>query len=180
MISLSKKPKKINLSYAGFTIIEIIIVILILAIIAVVIFNSQGDLSSLRSRQVAYKIKSDIRFAQSYAIATQNNTRIGFDVSLEGYSVYTEVSPESWTLITDPLKKTSFSIVFDQDGFAGVDLVQTNLGGTNYGLMFDSAGIPYGYSPEGSSSVLTTQGTITLSDSTIIYIEPQTGEVSLN
>jgi len=163
----------------GFTIIEVVIIILILAIIAVVVFNSQGDIGSLRSRQAAYKIKSDIRFAQNYAVSTQNNTRISFDPSAESYSIYTESSPGSWTLVTDPLKKVPFSVVFNQDGFSGVDLIQTNFNSTNYGLMFDAAGIPYGYSG-GSYSALSSQGSVSLSDSVMVYVEPQTGEVALN
>src|SRR3989338_648644 len=118
-------------SPAGFALIEFIIILLILAIIAAVSMNAGGSLLSLRTNQAAYKIKADIRYAMSYALSTQQRTRLSFAPASETYSIYTEVSQASWSLIIHPLEKTNFTVNFTTGQYAGADIVQTDFGGTN-------------------------------------------------
>lgn len=173
-----------NFSYSmrkgGFSLIELIIVILILVIISIFVALRSPDLNIIRTAQAAYKLKSDIRFAQSYAVASRKRSRVAFDRGANSYSVFTEPSLGSWINMTNPLTKQSFVVNFGQGDYTGVSITQVDFGGEDNDLVFDASGIPYGYSG-GSATALSANGTVVLSggeNKTIIVI-PQTGMVSI-
>ena len=89
------------------------------------------DIGQIRSRQTAYKLKSDIRYAQGYEIASRRRTRIAFDTSSESYSVYYESTPDSdtWTLMANPLTQSDFTVELATAGLSQVDIVQSDFEG---------------------------------------------------
>jgi hypothetical protein len=138
------------------------------------------DLTAIRTAQAAYQLNSDIRFAQSYAIASRKRTRINFNTGTNSYSIFTEASPGNWANITNPLTKQNFMVNFGQGDFVGVSITQVNFAGLDNDLVFDATGTPYGYSG-GSASELSSNGTVSLSggQDKIITVTPQTGMVSI-
>lgn len=166
----------------AFTLIEMVIVILIAAILAAIAIAQAPNLPQLRLNLAANKLKSDIRFAQSYALATQQRTRIDFTTLANSYSIYRESSPGNWVILTNPLQKNNFTVALNQSDFSGVTISGVNFVAANYHLVFDASGIPYGYNPAGgATTALSSAGTVTLSGNgtRTISVEPQTGKVSI-
>lgn len=183
LLKIMGDPPKTLASFRGFTLIELVIVILIAVILAITATVQSPNLPSLRTEWAAYKIKSDIRYAQSYAVASQKRTRVSFDVNAESYSIYVEDSPGNWVLMTDPLTKKSFTVDFKQSEFRGINIVSTYFNGANYGLLFDASGTPYSYDSSGGTTMLSTTGNVTLLgyrssiSFTTVYVTPNTGMV---
>jgi len=153
--------------YAGFTVVELIMAMLIVGIIGAWVMRPTITLTQVREAGAATKIRSDIRYAQSFALSSQKRTRIAFDDTSESYSIYSENSPGSgsWSLITNPLTKANFIVNLAQDGFPGVDITQESFGGSGGGLIFDAAGRP------------SSDGTITFGGGAVVTVAPNTGMV---
>ena len=167
------------LSSAGVTLVELVVVLVLLAIIAIVAVVRGPSIPVAQTNQAAAKIKSDIRYAQSYALSSQARARISFDADAESYNVYYE-SGGSWTLLTDPQTRGDFTVDLTVSEFSGVDIVQTDFNGTDYGLVFDAAGAPYGYDPsDGSTAALSSQGSVTLGGSVTVTVQPNTGRAKV-
>lgn len=168
-----------NHSSGGFSLLELIMVFLLIAIIAVIIINPKSYLLEIRRQQAIRKIKSDIRYAQSYSLSSEKRIRISFYPDTESYSVYIENTPGNWDLLKDPLTKKDFTVDFSVEEFKGVDITQTNFDGMDFGLVFDAGGKPYSYNPSDQTiSVLSTQGIILIDGGISVAIEPNTGKVS--
>lgn len=167
---------------AGFTLIELVMVMIILGIIGVAVLAPKQNLAGIRQTQALLKIKSDLRYAQGYALSTQKRTLVSFDLSGQTYSIYAETSAGSgtWSLtpIPDPLSKDNFTVAMNKDDFAGVTITGTNFNSAGNSLAFDNAGKPYGCSSSGSSlSALTSPGSVTLNGGGSVTVEPNTGKV---
>lgn len=163
----------------GFTALELIMAILIMGILTFVAIQ-RSTAPEVCTAQAAYKIKSDIRYAQGFALATQKRTRVSFDAAGENYSVYCENSPGNWALLKEPSNQRNFIVNLVTGPYKGVDIVHTNFGGVNFGLVFDAAGRPYGYDPAGGAAIaLSGQGTVTLNNGLTVTVEPQTGRASI-
>ena len=165
--------------YKGFTLIELVMVMVIMAIIGVLVMSPKSFLTQTRETDAASKIKSDIRYAQGFALSTQKRTRVAFNTTTESYSVYSENSPGSttWTLINNPLTRANFTVNLTTD-FPGLNISVVNFNGAGNGLVFDSAGRPYSCNSTGSGVILLgTSGTITFGGGTVLTVIPNTGKV---
>jgi Tfp pilus assembly protein FimT len=163
---------------AGFTFIELVMIMLIVAIIGTLVMRPISYLSQIREIDAAKKVKSDVRYAQSYALSTQKRTRASFDTVGDIYNIYYESSPGVWTLMTNPLTNGNFTVNIASAEYSGVNLTQTNFNGVGNGLVFDDAGIPYSCNSVGGAiAILASQGSITFSGGTIVTVEPNTGKV---
>ncbi|MEI8350182.1 MAG: prepilin-type N-terminal cleavage/methylation domain-containing protein [Candidatus Omnitrophota bacterium] len=162
----------------GFTLIELVITFLIIAIVGVVALSPKHYLEQIRVTQAATKIKSDIRYTQSYALSSQKKTRIYFDASSNSYSVYYESSPGTWSITSDPLTKVNFTVNLGVGEYHGVSIVQANFDGIGNGLVFNAAGTPCSCGPGGGAvTVLFSQGVVTLNTGVVVTVEPNTGKV---
>lgn len=166
----------------GFSLVELIIVMLIAAIMAVVAITQAPSIKGVRLIQAADKVKSDIRYAQSFAISSQQRTRLAFDTAASSYTVYREQSAGNWVILADPLTRGNFTVDLNQNQFKGVTISSVNFVSANYHLVFSGAGLPFGYNPSGGLvTALSVSGTVVLSGDTIktIAVTPVTGKVSL-
>ncbi|MFH1414387.1 MAG: prepilin-type N-terminal cleavage/methylation domain-containing protein [Candidatus Omnitrophota bacterium] len=166
----------------SFTLIELVLILLIGGIMAAMAITQGPDIQGVRSRQAAYKIKSDLRYAQSYELVSRKRTRVAFDTDNESYSIYYEQTAgnNDWTLAVNPLTKNNFTVDFTQLEFSNVDIVSVNFEGTGLDLVFDSS-TPYSYnSGTQVATQLTSEGIISLSDSMSVTVEPNTGKVSVD
>jgi hypothetical protein len=127
------------------------------------------------------KLKSDIRFAQNYALSTQKRTRVSFDRALNLYNLYWEQSLGNWVNITNPTTKQDFTVNLNQGDYLGVTISSVDFGGTDNSLVFNAGEVPYGYTSGGASSVLVSNGTVVLSggQTKTVTVLPQTGKVSV-
>jgi prepilin-type N-terminal cleavage/methylation domain-containing protein len=162
----------------AFTLIELVVVIVIAAVIAAVFVSTRGTPLANRINAAANRIQSDIRYAQSYAVAYQKRSRISFDTGAESYSLYYEQTANNWVLMTEPLAGKNYTVSFTSGDYNGVDIVSTNFDGAGRGLVFNAAGTPYSYNPTGgATAVLAAQGNVTISGGVVITVEPNTGRV---
>lgn len=155
-------------------------VIGLIAIVAVIVISPRAKIALSRTRHAAYKIKSDIRYAQSHALSSQKNTMIDFDPATETYRVYVEDTPGNWVLLKNPFTKEDFTVNLNEGDYKGVDILETNFNGAGYDLGFDAAGIPYSYdSSDGSASELLASGSVFLGEGLFVEVKVNTGKVSI-
>lgn len=166
----------------GFTLIELVMILVIAAILAAVSMSNLTNLSSVRLGQAGRKIKSDIRFAQSYSLTSQQRTRVAFDTGANNYTLYREQSSGNWVVITNTLTRGNFTVALGSGDFSGVSISAVNFVSSGYNLLFDAEGAPYGYNPSGGSSTkMTSSGSVTVSggaSTQVISVSAQTGAVS--
>ncbi len=165
-------------------------VMIILGILALISINPSGGLHDYRTNQAAQKIQSDIRYAQSYALATQHWTGIRFTISEERYRIYVEDPAGTWTLIKDPLTKQDFDVDLDARHFLGVNIGNTDFDG-RADLAFNPAGKPHDFIwSTKATTALSSTGTVGLDGdiwgcacnphTVVINVEPVTGEVTIS
>ncbi len=172
---------------SAFSLIELIIVILIIGIIAVVATTQAPDMQGIRIAQAAYKIQSDIRYAQRLAMQLQRRTAILFSTASDNYSIYIENTYEAndWSAdakAENPLTHADFDVQLNSDDFQGVDITTVLFNTSGYALMFDRNGDPYGRQPglPFASSALVSPAGITLNTNRkYILVEEGTGRVNV-
>lgn len=167
----------------GFTLIELVMVLVIIAILAAVSMPNLTNLSIVRLGQAGRKIKSDIRFAQSYSLTSRQRTRVAFDTGANNYTLYREQSPGSWVVITNTLTRQDFTAALGSGDFSGTSISAVNFVSSGYNLLFDAEGAPYGYNPSGGAATkMTNSGSVTVSggaSTQVISVNAQTGTVSV-
>lgn len=165
----------------SFTLIEIIVVIVLIGIAAGIAVGLQANLGGIRVVAAAQKIKEHIRYAQSYALATQQSTVLDFNPDYETYNVRYEVSAGSWFFLKDPLTNQDLSVDLAADPKSRANLIGSNFNGGGKSLLFDRLGEPYAYdSASDTAQALAATGNITLNDNVVIYVEPVTGMVTVS
>lgn len=166
----------------AFTLVELIIILLITGILAAVAIINAPDLPKMRTEQAAHKVKSDIRYVQNYALASRQRTRVDFSAAADNYTVYREPSAGNWEILANPLTGNDFIVSFASGEYAGVSISTVNFVSAGYNLVFDAAGIPYGYDPSGgAATALSSTGTVVLTGNTTkaVSVAPRTGNVSI-
>lgn len=165
----------------AFTVIELVMVMVVIAVVIAVLASVRNSPLQNRIGAASQKIKSDIRYAQGYAIASQDRTRVSFDTSADSYSVYVEQAGGSWSLMNEPLTNDTFTVDFTaRREYFSVDITSCDFDGAGYGVVFDAEGVPYSYNPSGGgTALLSSEGSVTLSGSVSVKVEPNTGRVSI-
>ncbi|MFH1868441.1 MAG: GspH/FimT family pseudopilin, partial [Candidatus Omnitrophota bacterium] len=146
----------------AFTLIEVIMVVVVMSVLIAVLASVRNSPLQNRVAAASQKIKSDIRYAQSYAVASQDRTRVSFDSSADSYSVYVEQAGGSWSLMSEPLTNETFTVGFtSRSEYFNVDIVSTDFDGSGYGVVFDAGGVPYSYNPSsGAIAILSSEGSV--------------------
>lgn len=160
----------------AYTLVEILITVVILGIAAAMVIPSMGDTGVLRVQAAVRQIISDIRYAQSEAVAHQRSVGVLFDPVNKTYGLID--MPASGTVTMSMAFQT---IVFDASmGDATISSVSfaNSMGNANL-LIFDEQGTPV---LSATSNVAPTTGQIVITGSGqtfTISIEGYTGRVTV-
>ncbi len=166
----------------GYTLVEILIVVAIMGIAGMVVLPALGQTDILRVQGAVRAIVADITYAQSDALAYQEQRAIVFDTALNQYTLVevtgNAVDAENDALF-DPRGPDQRHVVdFDDDRWGNVQLASPIFGDSTT-LIFDELGGPV-IAP--GSDEPGTGGTVDIlgSQSRLrITIEPFTGHVTV-
>lgn len=153
------------------------------------------DSTEVRAYHVARKLRSDLRYAQLYAMQTQTRTRLIFysaatppyyliqndpDSNTGTYSggYYSNDNNVGWTTLKNPLDKQNLQINLNTGNYLGVTLSGVALEGSTYPMFvtFRSTGEPQTYTGGAwAPFTSTTADTISLGAEYRVTITPETG-----
>jgi prepilin-type N-terminal cleavage/methylation domain-containing protein len=130
---------------SGYTLIELLIVVGVLGLAAALLVPSIGQPDTLIIQGAVRRLIGDISFAQSDALAQQENRRILFYDDGRGYILLRPPYDPDVDFIYDPLARTdaggAYIVDFDQDDrFAGLTISSVDLDGGDDFLTFDELG----------------------------------------
>ena len=130
------RPGRTGFSAAGgFSLTELLVTTMILIIAMAIVVPLLGSSSYSVSRAGARRLASDMQYAQDYAISSQKDVTVSFDLADESYSL----SNESGVLI-HPISNNAYEISFSSiSELANLDIVSTAGGGS---VTFDTGGVP--------------------------------------
>ncbi len=119
----------------GFSLVELLVMTAVLIVAMAIVVPMLGSSSYSVSRAGARRLASDMQYAQDYAISSQKDVTVSFDLASESYSL----SNESGVLI-HPITNSDYEIVFSSiSELANLDIVSTAGGGS---VTFDTGGVP--------------------------------------
>lgn len=166
----------------AFTLLELLAVVAVLGIAGALLVPAMGQTGVLRVQAAVRTVISDITFAQSDAVAFQENRALVFNVERSSYSL---VSIPGDTIDTDnntmydPTRQGGRYIVdFTDDAYGGARITSANFDGES-SLIFDSLGGPIA-TPDGDEPG--SGGTIVIAGSGSVFtivVEAFTGRVSV-
>lgn len=162
----------------AFTLVELAIIIVVVGIIAV--FSSLAINTVVKSIQLtgaAYKLVSDMRYAQNMANATGKWYGISFEVSpANTYTLYTTTGTLD-TVISDPTKPGSdFNVDLYEDFSVSISTLELGSGNK---VEFHPLGTPY---DDKEGNIISPEGIVVLtrdSSSKTVRITKDTGRVYL-
>jgi prepilin-type N-terminal cleavage/methylation domain-containing protein len=162
------------LSWAGFTLVEILIVILVLAIAAAIVIPNIGSANDSQATAAAAILQSDLEVARSMAMTTQAPHSVVFSSDRQSYKVVANYGGGAYTAataISDPVKKGKLYEIrlSGLNGMSHVSVTSANFGGQPY-VTFLSLG-----QPNAGGSVVLQVGGITMT----VAVEGLTGIVSV-
>ncbi len=163
----------------AFTLIELIAVMAILAILAAVVTPASLTMTTGRHAAAMRAVVRDLGYARARAMATGATTWVVFTVSTDSYAVLAE-NPSNpgfsnASTITDPATGTPMVIRLNTGEYAGTDLLSASFA-SNSRIGFDRRGRPLG----SAGTVLSSDGSITLSGSKQVTIATPTGRIAGN
>lgn len=171
---------------SGFTLIEMLSVVVILAIVAMVAVPELSASDEMTADAAARVLVSDLLYAQSQAIATQQMQYVSFTSadanSSGGYGIY--AATPLTTPVTNPVSQKPYTVAFGSESeFENAKLNSVSLDGTaNTVLAFDELGQPYAGTTTGTPVPISSIATITLQSGArtlVLSIEPDTGNITL-
>jgi len=185
-------------SIRAFTLIELTAILLIIAILSAVVITQMPDIQGMRITQAAYKIQSDIRYAQRLAMQLQRRVAIVFRantspsyIPVDSYSIFIEntysnpYDGSGWNLnvrAKNPLTQENFDVQLNSEEFEGVDITYVLFNSVNYALMFDRDGSPYGMqstSPFTATALADDAGVILNTNRKYIVVKQGTGRINV-
>lgn len=162
----------------GFTLVELIVVVVMLGVLAGVAIPSMASAQTSRARAAAQQIGQDLTFARRRAQATGVGSWVVFTPVQSMYSVLCEQPGAPGRLlastITDPATGRPMLVRLGESGFDGVSIQSTTL--TNNEVGFDRFGRPL----LTNGTVMTSNGTVTLSSGASVSIAAQTGLITVS
>jgi prepilin-type N-terminal cleavage/methylation domain-containing protein len=166
----------------GYTLIELLIVIAVLGLAAAILIPSLGQPDTLTIQGAVRRIIGDISFAQSDALAQQENRRILFYTDGRGYILLRPPYDPDVDYIYDPLVGSAhdgaYIVDFDADSrFEGITISAVDLDGGEEFLTFDELGgtVAAGGGPGTGGTILITSPNASYQ----ITVAPFTGKLTV-
>lgn len=169
----------------GFTLIELLIVVVLLGIAGMLVIPAMGSIGALRIQAAVRTLVSDLTFAQSDAIATQERRAVVFDVTNNGYALVQVVggviNTATGTLYNPGNNGNRFEVFFNNPEYAGARITSVNFGSSRSPatLVFDDLGSPV-MGPSGDTAgpggIVRIEGMNQIFD---VVVEPFTGRVTV-
>ncbi|MFH0777646.1 MAG: prepilin-type N-terminal cleavage/methylation domain-containing protein, partial [Candidatus Eisenbacteria bacterium] len=72
----------------GFTLVELVVVMVLIAVVVAVSYVKLADHDEMKLHGASRKIISDVRYAQSLALARRTRAGVTFNISDNNYSVF--------------------------------------------------------------------------------------------
>lgn len=166
----------------AYTLVEVLVVVTIMGIAGALVIPSIDQAGVLRSQAAVRTIVSDIAFAQSDAVAMQEQRAIVFNIESNRYTICrargSSVDPEV-DFIVDPYNQRTgrYEVTLTQEAFGNVRMTGAEFDQTDAVLIFDEFGAPV---VSVGSNTPSAGGTITLRDDYFdftITLESFTGRV---
>ncbi len=179
--------KRTNTINRAFTLVELLVMLIIIGIAGAIAVPMLANTSDLQLAAAVREINAALLFAQSNAIATQQQYQVVFDADAESY----EVQDKDGVVIDDPTKimptgapnpdDYKFKVVYTgHSRFKKVTVTSVDFDGSA-SVWYDRLGMPYS-GPILNNTPLNS-GSVTLSAdafSTTISVEPISGQVKIN
>jgi type II secretion system protein H len=173
--------------HPGFTLVEILVVVVILGIAGAIVVPQLGTRDDRTSEAAARVMMADLIYAQNLAITQQSNLYVMFQLTPTP-SQYSLVRSSDMTVVSHPVNKTPYTVVFGtggSSGMQGITLVSADFKGqsaTTYQTIgFDEIGMPV-VLYNGATSQALTSGSIVIQAGQFklrIDIEPFTGQITV-
>jgi len=162
----------------GFTLVEVLMVVVILGVAATIAVPMLGNTHAMQVTAAARQLASTLHYAQTSAIATQQQVQLVCDVTSNQY----QVQDASGNVVANPVSGKPFRVRFGAAGeLQDVSLTVADFNGSGT-VWFDRMGAPYGGAISQSPPPLAS-GRITVvsgDEQMTIRVEPVTGRISVN
>jgi prepilin-type N-terminal cleavage/methylation domain-containing protein len=168
-----KRPR----AATGFTLVELVAVLVIVAVLAGVAAPSLSAMNGTRGSAAARQLTRDMTFARQRAIATGTPSWVVFSIAGATWSVLAEDPSNPGragaTAVTDLATGRPYTQAVSTGEYIGVSIVSASFAGQSE-VGFDWLGQPL----TSGGSVMTTQGTTTLTGGYGVIVHGRTGCVS--
>ena len=161
----------------AFTLAEVLVVVVILGIAGAVIIPMISDSTDLQATSAARQIVSALLFAQTAAIAHQEQYQVVFDTVLSSY----EVQDSTGAVIDSPVASgTDYRVVFSEiSQLKSVTIDTVNFDGKDR-VWFDRLGAPYSGPFADKKPLMNGEVTVRAgSRSYVVSVEPVSGRISV-
>ena len=162
----------------GFTLAEVLAVVVILGISSMVVIPLISDTTDLQATSAARQIVSTLLFAQTAAIAHQEQYRVVFDTANNRY----DVRDGSGAVIADPVAPGKlYQVDFDES----MELSRVSLSNVNFNskssVWFDRLGAPYSGDPVDNTAMTNGEVAVTAGQRTVtVTVEPVSGRIKVD
>ncbi len=151
------------LSKKGFTLVELIVVITIVAIFTGIVSVSVNQTNSnVRLSNAAYRVLSDIRYAQEVAMTKKRPVEVHIS---PGENKYWVLFGDNKAPVPSPLGNGNLNVTFNRGDYKGVTITSSSLSGL---LSFTTTGLPQ----VGGTSLSNIQTVMTLNSQVNLFVYP--------
>ena len=177
-----KKSRK-SFAARGFTLIELIMVIVILASLAVVASPFLQNIPNIRAQMAAFKLRSDIRYAQLLAIQSSVRSRVVFNSGTHSYQLERDNGSGTFIAVMNPATRQNYTVTLNSGDFQGVTFSVVQLASPAAGnpniVVFDALGAPSYINLTGSFVPLQEPASVELNSLFRLRFRALTGKVDI-
>ena len=163
---------------AGFTLLELAVVISISSILAAASVAAVSRISELKTQAAVNTVVAHLRYLQGLALGSNLRTWAVFDAAGGSYRGYVEDAGRPGAAhrlpAPDPLSRRPLEVDLGAGILAGVGIRAVDFGG-GAEVCFD----PFGAPQDASGAPLAREGTVALTDGTVVAVSPVTGFTSI-